>query len=139
MVVYDTRSDSLATLLHMPSCPWAILSNPALERVYVGVHWSAILVYPDSLPAGIAAQPSALARRRSPQTVIRNILFLPDASGIGHGASSALLDISGRKVLGLKPGANDVRCLAPGVYFVREEPQAASLKPQAVRKVVLTE
>jgi len=30
-----------------------------------------------------------------------------------------LLDISGRKVLDLKPGANDVRQLAPGVYFVR--------------------
>jgi hypothetical protein len=49
-----------------------------------------------------------------------------------------LLDISGRKVLALSPGANDVRGLAPGVYFVREEPQTASHKPQAVRKVVLT-
>jgi hypothetical protein len=35
------------------------------------------------------------------------------------------------------PGPNDVRALAPGVYFVREEPQATSLKPQAVRKVLL--
>jgi len=37
----------------------------------------------------------------------------------------------------LKPGANDVRALAPGVYFVREELQASSPKPQAVRKVVV--
>jgi len=29
-----------------------------------------------------------------------------------------------------------VSYLAPGVYFVRERPQATSLKPQAVRKVV---
>ena len=35
-------------------------------------------------------------------------------------------------------GANDVRALAPGVYFVREEPQAESRKLQAVRKVVVT-
>jgi hypothetical protein len=48
-----------------------------------------------------------------------------------------LLDISGRQVLDLKPGANDVRALAPGVYFVREL-SAASPKPQAVRKVVVT-
>jgi hypothetical protein len=29
-----------------------------------------------------------------------------------------LLDISGRKVLDLRPGANNVGRLAPGVYFV---------------------
>lgn len=44
-------------------------------------------------------------------TVIRSVLSLPRAGG-------ALLDISGRKVLNLKPGANDVRHLRPGVYFV---------------------
>ena len=37
-----------------------------------------------------------------------------------------LLDISGRKVLELQPGANDVRGLAPGVYFVRSEPSAVT-------------
>jgi hypothetical protein len=31
-----------------------------------------------------------------------------------------------------------VRALTPGVYFIREEPQATSLKPQAVLKVILT-
>jgi hypothetical protein len=41
-------------------------------------------------------------------------------------------------VLNLHPGANDVRALAPGVYFVREELQASGPKPQAIRKVVLT-
>jgi len=50
---------------------------------------------------------------------------------------AVLLDVSGRKVMDLKPGANDVRALAPGVYFVREELQASSPKPQAVRKVVV--
>jgi hypothetical protein len=32
----------------------------------------------------------------------------------------ALLDVSGRKVKSLNPGPNDVRQLAPGIYFVRE-------------------
>jgi len=45
-----------------------------------------------------------------------------------------LLDVSGRKVLELHPGANDVRALAPGVYFVREA--QAQAQAQAVRKVV---
>jgi hypothetical protein len=70
-------------------------------------------------------------------TVVRGVLFLPEASGPRPQAAS-LSDISGRKVLDLKPGANDVRALAPGVYFVREELQASSHKPPAVRKVVVT-
>jgi len=49
---------------------------------------------------------------------------------------TVLLDIGGRKVMDLAPGANDVSRLAPGVYFVR----AASRGPAAVgcQKVVLT-
>jgi hypothetical protein len=43
-----------------------------------------------------------------------------------------LLDISGRKVLDLSPGENDVRHLAPGVYFIREA------QARSVRKVVIT-
>jgi hypothetical protein len=44
--------------------------------------------------------------------------------------------MTGRQVMALKPGANDVRSLAPGVYFVR----AVSRKLLAVgcHKVVLT-
>ena len=70
-------------------------------------------------------------------TVVRGILFLPEASSRKPQAASSLLDISGRKVMGLRPGANDVSRLSPGVYFVREEPQAAGPSPQAVRKVVI--
>jgi hypothetical protein len=70
--------------------------------------------------------------------VIRGVLYVPEASSHKPQAAS-LLDASGRKVLDLHPGANDVRALAPGVYFVREKPQATSPKPQAVRKIVLTD
>jgi len=70
----------------------------------------------------------------SEPTVIRGVLYLPLASGVEREASSVLLDISGRKVLDLGPGANDVRALAPGVYFVRE----AQAQAQAIRKVVVT-
>ncbi len=53
---------------------------------------------------------------------------------------AALLDISGRKVLDLHAGPNDVRSLAPGVYFVREEQSGSrGQSASSVRKVVLTE
>ena len=77
----------------------------------------------------ISAQPSA--------TVVRGELIL---NGFGTRSRlpgnpvmsrAALLDVSGRKVMDLHPGANDVRALAPGVYFIREG-------LGKTRKVVLT-
>jgi len=88
---------------------------------------------------GPSAPPCELGDATEPATVVRGVLFLPEASGQKRVASHELLDISGRKALDLKPGANDVRALAPGVYFVHEGPQAASHRSQAVHKVVLTE
>jgi YVTN family beta-propeller protein len=70
-------------------------------------------------------------------TIVRGALFQPEALGRKQHAPSWLLDISGRKVMALRPGANDIRHLAPGVYFVREEPQATSHRPQAIKKVVV--
>jgi hypothetical protein len=64
-------------------------------------------------------------------TVVRNILFLPEASSREPQAAN-LLDAAGRKVLELHSGANDIRRLAPGVYFIREA------QAQVVRKVVIT-
>ncbi len=50
--------------------------------------------------------------------IVRNVLLL-DASGEGREAKGVLLDISGRRVLTLASGENDVSRLGPGVYFVR--------------------
>jgi YVTN family beta-propeller protein len=69
-------------------------------------------------------------------TLIRGVLWLPSASSHKPQAAS-LMDATGRKVMNLKPGANDVRGLAPGEYFMREVPQAPSAKPQAVHKIVI--
>jgi len=86
---------------------------------------------------GIQEQAGTLVSR--PQgTIVRGVLWLPKATN-REAQPACLMDIGGRKVMDLRPGANDVRALAPGVYFIREEPQAAGSKPQAVRKVVLTE
>ena len=71
-------------------------------------------------------------------TVIRGVLFLPLASSVEHGASSTLLDISGREVMELRSGANDVHALAPGVYFVREGLGIRGEGLGKTRKVVVT-
>jgi hypothetical protein len=62
-------------------------------------------------------------------TIVRGALLLEgDCPRTGTVPKAYLLDASGRRVLGLHPGANDVRTLAPGVYFMR----AASREPSAV-------
>jgi hypothetical protein len=59
-------------------------------------------------------------------TVVRRVLYLArdmtqlSSIGIVSQTEPVLLDITGRKVLALHPGANDVTRLSPGVYFVTE-------------------
>jgi hypothetical protein len=88
--------------------------------------------------AGSAVEetPSAEVQARNVATVVSGVLFLPEASSHKPQATR-LLDISGRKVLDLRSGANDVRALAPGVYFFR---RASSVERDAssVAKVVVT-
>ncbi|MBN2128012.1 MAG: VCBS repeat-containing protein [Sedimentisphaerales bacterium] len=72
-------------------------------------------------------------------SIVRDVLVL---GAVGSRQQTAdrveLLDVSGRKVLDLLPGANDVRALAPGVYFVRTAQAQTQAQAPAVRKVVLT-
>jgi len=60
---------------------------------------------------------------------VRGVLYVP--SRPDSSVAPSLLDVSGRRVMPLLPGPNDVRALSPGVYFVREA--------SAVRKVIVTE
>jgi len=87
--------------------------------------------------AGVEETPNAVLRTtNSGAAVVRGIL--PMANGKGRMASGVLLNATGRKVLDLHAGANNVSSLAPGVYFVRER-SAVSGEPSAVsvRKVVI--
>jgi hypothetical protein len=86
---------------------------------------------------GVVESPQPMpAGQRAAATIVRGVLVLGavgSTQNTGHRAE--LLDAMGRKVLDLKSGANDVRGLSPGVYFVR----AVGGKPSAATKVVLTE
>jgi hypothetical protein len=69
-------------------------------------------------------------------TIIRGTLKIGDW-GQKTGDRAVLLDLSGRKVLDLRSGANDVRALAPGVYFVREGLGARDVR--RMRKTIKTD
>jgi aminopeptidase N len=105
------------------SCPDSITVDPdnwVLDSAYVtGVEES--------------RKPQAASYKPQP-TIVRGVLYLQGAQSPKPQASS-LLDVSGRKVLGLVPGPNDISGLAPGVYFV-----ASDGAPKTVRadKVMIT-
>jgi hypothetical protein len=67
-------------------------------------------------------------------TIVRGVLFLPASLRPAH---NSLLSIDGRKVMDLAPGANDVRHLSRGVYFVRSSPIFAGSRQQAVARIVI--
>ncbi len=68
-------------------------------------------------------QPAAVVSRPGP-TIVRGVLMVSSSTAAD---SPGLFDSNGRKVMGLRPGANDVSALADGVYFVGAEPAAAKL------------
>ena len=107
-------------------------------RVNNGVTYNTHRVWGRMGPFGAVEEPSADGVRFPipVATVTRGVLFLPDDASRKPRATSRLLDIGGRKVLDLKRGANDVRALAPGVYFVREA--QAQAQARAIHKVVIT-
>jgi hypothetical protein len=74
----------------------------------------------DPRPGVEETENSEVRRVKGGATVIRGVLFLPEARGEKREARGELLDVSGRRVLSLKPGPNDVSHLAPGVYFVHQ-------------------
>ena len=92
---------------------------------------------------GVEEHPTPDASRITPgMTIVRNVLYLtpspfplPSGEGQEVRGRSELLEITGRKVMDLVPGPNDVRHLSPGVYFVR----AASNDGRMVNsKIVVT-
>jgi YVTN family beta-propeller protein len=106
----------------------AVANNLGLGTPFAG-NLEVYPVYRMESHGGAEERTSAERRMANEPTIVRGMLFLPERPSP---STSCLVDASGRQVMELCSGANDVRALAPGVYFVTE-------RPQAVRKIVLTE
>jgi hypothetical protein len=129
---FDIAPDSVLTFWYVIIASPCDLSELAIR------HKRADSIFVRRL-TGIAEEtPRSKVRSPNAATIIRGVLFIPGASSRKPQAASCLLDISGRKVMNLSPGTNDVSRLSPGVYFVR---QASGVERAAssVTKIVLTE
>ena len=135
VVKYDSASNEQWAILQSPIRPGVgeirtlVIGEPGF--VYGAGWYGAGIMSIDYLTAkyrqtsAILGDPTPVApHSASSTTVIRGVLKMPLASSVKHSASSALFDISGRKILDLHQGLNDVSRLAHGVYFVRLVPEA---------------
>jgi hypothetical protein len=138
--VIECRRDIVVSQVLAGEYPAAIAFASAQRRMYVANQYgSSLTVIKDTAHAGVEEDAGSGIEGRTPQvTVVSGVLVLAQAPSRKPQAASWLLDISGRKVLDLAPGPNDVRALPPGVYFVRVAQAQAQAQAQAVRKVVIT-
>jgi YVTN family beta-propeller protein len=136
VTVIDGVTNAVIRNIQVGQAPVALAWDPDHSRIFVAnLNSSSISALRDSMP-GIEEGLSRVTNSKPAPAVVRGLLFLPQALGPKLQAAR-LLDASGRKVLDLKAGANDVSGLSTGVYFVQEKPQASSHKPRGFRKIVI--
>ncbi len=90
--------------------------------------------------AGVEEATNAeLRTARGKPTVVRGVLMLGAVDRKQQVEDRAeLLDATGRRVMDLRPGANDVSALASGVYFVRGRSATNGERPEvSVRKAII--
>jgi YVTN family beta-propeller protein len=136
--VIDGGLNEVVATISVGSSPCALAWNPIQNRTYVAnLQSSTVSVIRDSAVTGIEESPKAQApSHKLEATIVRGVLLLDALDSRQNTAYRAnLLDIGGRKVMGLAPGANDVRALAPGVYFIRDA--QAQAQAHVIRKVVV--
>jgi len=103
----------------------AIFYDPARDRIWLSYRtdYEHTFVTWTDPSAGTAERESGPSYHYEHALVVSGVLLLPrDMTGLPGNSDRVprpvLLDVSGREVLDLHPGANDVRHLAPGIYFV---------------------
>ncbi|MGQ9708452.1 MAG: Omp28-related outer membrane protein [bacterium] len=88
--------------------------------------------YIDDFAAGIPlsvkdqAAAAGVVNPKQRATVVRHLLVLPETYGAPRLNAAMLFDVSGRKVLDLKSGVNDLSRIAAGVYFVSDRPNGSN-------------
>jgi len=123
--VLHCPSDSVVEVLEGPggfarSMAW----NQTDNRVYVGRE-DRILVYRDFTTGAADRRP--VFGPGSHATVVRRMQPLSVSQ------AGMLLDVTGRKVMALAQGRNDISGLAPGAYFIRRKPDGTTSRVVLLR------
>jgi DNA-binding beta-propeller fold protein YncE len=113
----DAATHRVLRTLRVGELPNCVELDSCRHRLFVSTAGgSAVAVIQDSL-AGIGDWLTGAGRGPGAATVVRGVISLQSPAA-GRQSPASLLDACGRKVMELRAGANDVRHLVPGVYFV---------------------
>ncbi len=113
------------------------LYNGLLAKGAAGIVPGRAIAYWADMPTGIVEERLPHTARRANYcgpTIVRGILRWGEYER-GAGCRAELLNTAGRKVMELTEGVNDLRGLAPGVYFLLEP--GFGTQSQMVRKVIV--
>ncbi len=147
VAVIDGDADTVMVTVPVGVGPREMCRSPATGRTYVADEGGqTVSVIRDTVTAGIEEKAEG-GRTKAEQmlpTVVRGTLLLPrDMTDFGSGKPDrvprpVLLDITGREVMSIVPGENDVSHLASGIYFVQERgSRGRGSEGPRVRKVVV--
>jgi YVTN family beta-propeller protein len=137
-VVGTYKVDTVLRSISVGNQPSALAWDPLHSRMYVSNSGSSsITVIRDTFGVGMEEGQFQAASHKPQVTVVRSVLMIGDR-GQKTEDRAELLDAAGRRVMSLEAGANDVRALAPGVYFIRGTRAQAQAQAQAVQKIVIT-
>lgn len=116
----DGVTNRIVGKVKVPAYPVSLAWNTRQNRTYVSCRdASQVAVLRDTLVQNVSEMP----RSRSPAanalpTIVRGSLIYQPTVSISQ-QSAVLFDLSGRRVMSLHQGQNDIRHVAPGVYFLR--------------------
>ncbi|UCG41962.1 MAG: hypothetical protein JSU73_08720 [candidate division WOR-3 bacterium] len=144
VVVINSAADTVETVFDLSPHGTDMVWCEPYRRCFVSSSWrSSVYVIKDTAVVGLhSPRAHPVAGNRWP-----SVLSAPATLGVDRAAD--LLDICGRKVMDIVPGPNDIRHVAPGVYFVKEEgepsdgtcedaePRGQGSEGPRVRKVVI--
>jgi len=133
VTVIDAATHEVLCTIGVGVGPIDFCHNPVQNRVYVANYMSSsVSVIRDSAGGVEETMNDARGTMNTRATIVRGVLFLLPSHLTLH---PSLFSLSGQKVMSLRPGANDVSGLAPGVYFVREG--GMRTQAQTIRRVVV--
>jgi len=124
VTVVDCSTDTVLVTIGVGQAPSAICCNPQYHRIYIANADDSTISVINVGPDTTTAVEEKVVSRPGP----RQRLFARGVFQFGGEAAGELLDIAGRHVVELEPGRNDIRRVAPGVYFVRQKEASRTTK-----------
>lgn len=121
VLVLNAFNSSVIARVGVGDGPSLLLYNPTDDRVYTTDSDSTTVSILHASGTGIKEGLAILPDLHRGPTIVHGMLNLQAGRRQYAGYRAELLNAAGQKVIDLVPGANDIRRLVPGVYFIKGE------------------